>query len=476
MSWRVLVIVALMIAEVAVLARAILRPNREPVSRLAWTIVIVVLPVIGMLIYLLVGEPRISLDRRIRGRKIDRELPRPAPDRRSERVIDRSPHLAPFAFARSVNGLGPTGGNSAGLAADANVAIEAMVEDVDAAAETVHLCTYIWLPDQNGLKMKQALIRAASRGVTVRVLADALGCRRFVRSAHWKELRASGVDAREALPVGGLLWTVTKGRVDLRNHRKLMIVDNRIAWCGSQNIADPEFRIKPRYAPWVDMMIRWCGPVALQCQFLFVSDWMGEDGEDLSDLLTVSPPVGPGDIIAQAFGTGPTVEYDAMPSCFSELLHSARDEVVVTTPYFVPDEQVLYALTSAARRGVRTILVVPKRNDSMIVAATCRSYYSALIGSGVEIFEYRPGLLHAKTMIVDLRAGLIGSANLDRRSFELNFENNILFLSHEFAQAIRAQQEEYIAQSDRITQADVGRFSPAARLAQNFLAMLGPIL
>src|SRR5436305_8869944 len=194
--------------------------------------------------------------------------------------------------------------------------------------------------------------------------------------------------------------TVTRGRVDLRNHRKLLVIDNQIAWCGSQNVADPEFRIKPRYAPWVDVMVRWEGPVARHCQYLFVSDWMGEDGDDISRLLSEPWPADrplPGAIIAQVIGTGPTIKYDSMPACFSELIHSARDELVVTTPYFVPDEQVLYALTSAARRGVDTIIILPLRNDSLVVASTSRSYYQDLISSGAKLFEYKRCLLHAKT-------------------------------------------------------------------------------
>jgi cardiolipin synthase A/B len=165
-----------------------------------------------------------------------------------------------------------------------------------------------------------------------------------------------------------------------------------------------------------------------------------------------------------------------MPSCFAELIHSARQELVVTTPYFVPDEPVLYALTSAARRGVDTILVLPQRNDSRIVAATSRSYYGDLIEAGVRLFEYRCGLLHAKTMLVDRNVGLIGSANLDRRSFELNFENNILFADPEFAARIRARQDEYIAQSDLVTAGTVAQFGLGARLWQNGVAMLSPIL
>jgi cardiolipin synthase len=289
-------------------------------------------------------------------------------------------------------------------------------------------------------------------------------------------MQQGGCAVRVALPVGNPLWTAIRGRVDLRNHRKLMIVDNRVAWCGSQNCADPEFRIKARYAPWVDIMSRWDGPVARHCQYLFVSDWIAEGGDEISDLLCKPLPDASGDITAQVLGTGPTAEFDAMPACFSELIHSARKELVITTPYFVPDEQLLFALTSAGRRGVRTLMLMPKRNDNWIVAAASRSYYKDLIDAGVEIYEFRPGLLHAKTMVVDCCTGLIGSANLDRRSFELNFENNILFEDQAFALAVRARQDQYLADCDRITEEDVGRYGLALRLWQNLLATLSPML
>jgi cardiolipin synthase len=187
-------------------------------------------------------------------------------------------------------------------------------------------------------------------------------------------------------------------------------------------------------------------------------------------------PVGGGTIVAQVLGTGPTAEFDAMPACCSELIHSAREELVVTTPYFVPDEQLLFALTSAARRRVRTVMLFPKRNDNWVVAAASRSYYKDLIDAGAEIYEFRPGLLHAKTMVVDGRVGLIGSANLDRRSFELNFENNILFEDAAFAAAVRARQDEYLADCDRVTRDDVARYGMGLRLWQNLLATLSPML
>jgi cardiolipin synthase len=472
-----LIVTALVvIAELAVLLRAILRPHREPASRLAWVIIILVAPIIGMIAYLLLGETRVR--RRRFGELIDKALPRPSSDATLVQRIDRSDHGAPFALARTVNGIGPTAGNSAMLAADSDSAIDSMVADVDSAQQHVHLTTYIWLEDGNGLKMKEALIRAAKRGIKVRVLADALGSRRFIHSNHWRDLIASGAEMRAALPFGDPFRILLRGRIDLRNHRKSLVIDNRLAWVGSQNLADPEFRIKARFAPWVDIMTRWEGPVALHCQFLFVSDWMGEGGNDISRCLGELPtqPGPAGTIVAQVIGTGPIFAYDAMPTCFSELIHSAREELAVTTPYFVPDGQLLYALLAAARRGVRVILVFPKRNDSRFVAGASRSYYADLLKAGAQIFEFRPGLLHAKTMVVDRQVALIGSANLDLRSFELNFENNILFADAAFAEAIRDRQDEFIAQSDAVTADQINRCGVGTRLWRNALAMLSPLL
>src|SRR5260221_13441852 len=165
------------LAEAAIFVRAILRPHREPASRIAWAVVIVALPVVGIIAYLLLGEVRISLKRRVRGREIEARLPRPPGDEALAEDFAASFYRAPFALGRSINGLPPTSGNKVSLAKDSNVAIDEMVRDIDASERTVNLCAYIWLADRNGCKIKDALIRAAERGVAVRALADALGSR-----------------------------------------------------------------------------------------------------------------------------------------------------------------------------------------------------------------------------------------------------------------------------------------------------------
>lgn len=473
-------LVAHLIIESAFVLRVMLRKHREPASRVAWVAVIALLPVLGILAYLFLGEVRLGRRRVSRFRQVLAELP-PAPGsaadderRLAGEVLDA--FAGPFAAGESISGFRPVGGNAARLLADSNATIDALVADIDAARDHVHVVFYIWLNDRNGERVAEAIQRAAHRGVACRVLVDGLGSRGFLRSSTWQALREAGAQAVEALPVGNVLFRTLVRRVDLRNHRKIVVIDNTITYCGSQNCADPEFRVKAKYAPWVDTMVRCTGPVARQNQFLFSSDWMAETQEDLRPLLAAPVERPAAGCTAQVIGTGPNVRPSAMSEMFVALLHAARTELSMTTPYFVPDEPLLRALCAAARRQVRVRLILPARNDSRIVAGASRSYYADLLAAGVELLEFRPGLLHAKTLIVDGELTLIGSANMDRRSFELNYENNILFQDREFAAALRERQDEFAAQSRPVTLEEVENWSLPRRLMNNVLATLGPIL
>jgi cardiolipin synthase len=454
------------------IARAILRPHREPASRLAWVLVIATLPVVGILGYLLFGEVDIGRRRSGRRRDVARALP-VLPGAPAD-VLPRDAHL--FRAGQSISGFEPVGGNRGTLFSDSNQNVDSMIADIDAAREHVHLLVYIWLADRNGLRIAEALKRAASRGVRCRAIADGLGSRALVASEHWKEMRDAGVAVAVALPLGVPLLRIFKGRIDLRNHRKILVIDDRITYCGSQNCADPEFRIKPKFAPWVDAVIRFEGPVARQNQHLFVADWMSAVDEDLTDLLRRPVENVPGGFIAQAFGTGPTVRNSAMPEMFETLMHSARRRMTITTPYFVPNESMQGGLCAAARRGVDTTIVFPARNDSRVVAAASRSYYEELLDAGVRIHEFVGGLLHAKTFTVDDDVTLIGSANMDRRSFDLNYENNILLVDANMTEAVRRLQGDYIARSIEVAVADVRKWPLTRRLWNNAVGMMGPIL
>ncbi len=476
-SW---IVAAHLLIEFALIARVMLRPNREPASRIAWVAVIAALPFLGILAYILFGEVNIGRRRVAWHRKVMKGMPEfatcaPGDEQNfTAKVKPTYEHL--FRFGRSIVGMEPVGGNSARLMADSNATIDEMVKDIDAAADHVHLLFYIWLPDNNGCKIVEALKRAAGRGVACRAMVDDLGSRLMLRSEHWESMKAAGVHVAIALPIGNPLLRPLRGRIDLRNHRKIVVIDGSITYCGSQNCADPEFRVKAKYAPWVDAVMRFEGPIARQNQHVFASDWMAYSGENIDELLQQPIQAPRPGFSAQVIATGPTNRHSAMPQMFEDLIYTARHELVISTPYYVPDESMQNALCASAYRGVDTTIIFPARNDSFIVGGASRSYYADLLAAGVTIYEYVGGLLHTKSLTLDGEVTLIGSANMDRRSFDLNYENNILFVDRELTEEMRKRQQEYIAASNQITSEAVSSWPISRRLWNNSLAVLGPIL
>lgn len=466
--------------QIALILRVLSKSHRDPASRIAWIVVIVAFPVVGILGYILLGETNIGRRRVERMHKILSRLPSPMTpaetDAENLQVDIPQPYAHLFQVGKTVNSFDPVGGNRAHLLKDSNATIDSIVADIDAANDHVHVLFYIWLPDNNGCKVVEALKRAACRGIRCRVMADSIGSRMMIKSDHWQAMRQAGVQLAVALPIGNPILRPLKGRIDLRNHRKIIVIDNVITYCGSQNCADPEFRIKAKYAPWVDAVMRFEGPIAHQNQYLFIADWEAETAEDLSDLLKQPLAANARGFPAQVIGTGPTVRYSAMPEVFESLMYAARRELVISTPYYVPDDPMQAALCASARRGVQTMIIFPERNDSWIVRAASRSYYSELLAAGVRIYEYKRGLLHTKSLTVDGEITLIGSANMDRRSFDLNYENNILFYDPSLTADMRQRQDSYIADSRPVTGEMVDRWKWRGRLWNNIIAMLGPVL
>ncbi len=465
--------------QFGLMLRVLLRPNRDPASRIAWIVVLMAVPVVGILSYALLGETNVGRRRRARLREIVTRLPQVSaiPGIAAVTAPEIDDHRGSlFDVGRAISGYEPLGCNQGELMADSLTTIARMIEDIDAATDHVHLMFYIWLPDTSGTRMAEAVMRAAARGVTCRVMVDDLGSRRLIKSELWGQMRQSGARLARALEVGNPLVRVLTGRIDLRNHRKICVIDNRITYCGSQNCADPEFLVKARFAPWVDAVIRFTGPVVRQNQHLFATDWMAEVDDDIGTVLT--EPLGPTrpGFAAQVIASGPTAYPAAAPEMFASLMFNARRELIVTTPYYVPVDSIQSALRAAANRGVDTTIILPARNDDFAVKAASQSYYEDMLRAGVRIYEYHPGLLHSKTMTVDGEILLIGSANMDRRSFDLNYENNILVSDRALTAALRARQMTYLAASTQITRDAVEGWSWRRRLWNNALALVGPLL
>ncbi len=478
----------LLVLHVAVAARAITRPDRIPASRVAWVVVIMFLPLLGVIAYLLLGETSIGRERIKRLNETKARMPLPNDAFYALADVDaRTASL--LAFGRSINGFGPAAGNRIALLGDpgapidapmrdSDIAIEELVADIGQSRQHVHISFYIWLDDDNGGKVAEAVCAAARRGVMCRVMVDALGSRDFTRSPRWRQLRDAGVHTLATLDDIPRLGHLAVGRPDLRDHRKIVVIDNRIAYCGSQNCADPQFRVAPKFAPWVDIFLRCEGPVARQAQYLFLSAWIAETGEELEALPSAPPPperIEPG-ATALMFGTGPITRGNAMSDMFVAVICAAREELLTTTPYFAPDEALLRALCAAPRRGVDTRIVFPARNNSLLVGSTCRSAYADLLSCGVQVYEYPLGLLHTKSVTLDGEVALVGSANMDRRSLELNFENNLLIVDRDVTATIRRRQLGYFAASRPVGIDAVRAWPFHRRLFQNAVGMMAPIL
>jgi len=476
--WPVVAVVGEFLIRLALVGFILLRREPRSATTLAWIVVILAVPLLGVPGYLLVGEIRLGRRRIRRHSEIIRRMIRPAQYRNLNHEA-RRPTIAPdhmpiATLAEAVGDNPAVGGNSLQLIGETDLFIQSLVEDIDAAERHCHLLYYIYLDDFSGHRVARALMRAAGRGVECRLLVDAVGSRPFARSALRREMQATGVQVVEALHANPLRMLFA--RLDLRNHRKIGVVDGVIGYMGSHNIADAEFAAKRKYAPWIDAVVRVRGPMTRDLQMLFVEDWFLDTDESLESVLAIEPPIVSDGVTTQTMGTGPNSYNEALRQLSLTAFHTAREELILTTPYFVPDDATATALQMAARRGVDTVLIVPSRNDSPLVAAASRSYYESMLRTGVRIYEYEKGLLHAKTMTFDRNVAMISTANLDRRSFELNFEVSVMVYDSDFASELRFLQTSYLSDARPV---DLPRWRQrpwVAKLWQNAAGTLSPLL
>lgn len=474
--WTGFLVFAHYVLATLIVVRVLLRPRLEPSVRLAWVLVVEVVPVIGIGAYILFGEVRmrraeVQKMADVRDRLTGRWQVSP------QRVTDPPDHAVPVIdMGGAVGGFYAVAGNSLHLLAEDDGAIADMVGAIDAARDHVHVLFYIWLPDDSGAAVAAAVARAARRGVTARVIVDALGSRALVRSPLWRQMQDAGAHCVTAFPWGMPLVSALFQRLDLRNHRKILVIDNDIAFTGSRNCADMAFAIKPRFAPWIDIMVELRGPAVRQMQAIFLADWMAYTGRDLGNLLVMEDAAADPGATVQMIATGPDRHTGSLSDCLATLLHAARERVTITTPYYVPDSALDAAIRSTARRGVEVTMILPARNDSLIVGATSQVFYEALLESGVRLMLFGPGLVHAKIVSVDGQMAMIGSANLDRRSFELNYEVNMLVVDTDFCDHIDERQASYLARSRQVTLEEVRGWSRLRRIRNNLLALASPLL
>jgi cardiolipin synthase A/B len=322
----------------------------------------------------------------------------------------------------------------------------------------------------------EALIAASRRGVDCRVLLDSLGSNSWFKSQWPTRFRASGIQVTEALPIQ--FGRFQFRRADLRLHRKIFVIDNTIVWTGSMNLVDPRtFKQDSGVGQWVDAMVRIEGPVAAQFELTFAFDWSVDNPEisHFENPLIIDAPAD-GNVLAQEFASGPVYRDDILYQVLLSAIMDSREELTITTPYFGPDEGLIQAMISAARRGVKVTLVVPKRNDSTLVAWSSRSFYGELLEAGVHIAEFYGGLLHTKSLLIDKRIAIFGSVNFDQRSLRLNFEISLIVYNDDFCTQLDQLIETYLVASDPVDPTCFAQKPRWRSVLENAAHLVSPLL
>lgn len=463
LHWSAVYLAAEWLIRFAMLA--VVPQQRTPAAARTWLLLIFLLPIPGLILYGIIGRiylPRRRLEMQRQASGLIREAQGQMPVLPDAGAVEEPEPLRMIStLALALGDFQRIGGNRIELIDDYGSSIRRLVSDIDAAQREVHLVTYIFAVDDTGLDVANALMRAAGRGVRCRVLMDAVGSSRGLKRLAPK-LRAKGVEVHAALPVG--LFRRSTARFDLRNHRKVAVIDGRVGYIGSQNIVDREFIAD---CPNEELVVRLAGPAVAQLQALFASDLYFESGERL-DRTAAFPPLEPvGRSVVQLLPSGPAYGRENAKELMIALVHGARRRIVVTTPYLVPDESFLQAVQVAALRGVDVRIVVSLRSNQRIAQLAQQSYYDTLLGAGVGVYLYRPRFLHAKHISVDDDVAMIGSTNVDIRSFSLNAEASLLIYDPEVVAALGEIQERYFADSDRLTLAAWNARPAAGRMVQN---------
>ena len=440
--------------------------KREPVATLSWLVSLAALPFIGFLIYHVFGPQKI-VRHRLRRARARIELPGDNPDHASE-----SAELARLGHA--ITGLSPSTARCVDWLVDGKATYAALLDAVRSAQHHVHLEYYIYQPDQTGQALRDALVERARAGVKVRLLLDAVGSSK-TPSSFFRDLTEAGGELSWFHPMRyGRIWE--RPWLNMRTHRKIVVVDGRIGFAGGINITDEENE-GLRTDAYRDLHLRLEGDVVRGLQLVFVEDWAYATGrrDFLGELARSMPAPDHGASAAQVITSGPDSDWEAIHRLHVGAIHAARRRVWLVTPYFVPGEAAKMALTSAAFAGIDVRLLVPRQSDSRLVTFAARSYFDTLLAAGVKVYEYGPRMLHTKALLVDEDVCLVGSANFDSRSFRLNFEICLLFRDAAVAAELARLIEHEFASAPRVRE---NRPRPLlqARLPEAFARLLSPLL
>lgn len=458
--------------------RILMRGNTVGVT-FAWMTIVLALPYLGALLYILIGERRLGEQRTARAR----DAIASSKGWRSTlgTLFDREEVAIPARFrpldlqASKIIGYPTLPGNRLTLLYEFQAIFRDLINDINAAETSVNLEFYIWEAGGLADDLLEAVIAAHQRNVHVKILLDAVGSKNFFRSEQAARLTSAGIKLVEALHVNPLKMLFQ--RADIRNHRKIAVIDNRIAYTGSQNLVDPRyFKQDAGVGEWVDLMIRVEGPAVAVLNNVIAMDWSVE-AHEASDFptSTISGRLA-GDIPVQVVPSGPVFREGAIHELIMSIIYKARAELIITTPYFAPDEPLIEALVAAVNRGVHVTLVIPARVDSLMIRYATPALLDTLIARGIHVAQFDHGLLHTKSITIDGEFCIVGSVNLDMRSLWLNFEISLLVYDATLTRQVRELQMEYIGQSAFIDSVQFSQRTVVQRLAANIMRLFAPVL
>ena len=445
--------------------------KREPAATLSWLLSLTLLPYLGFLIYYLFGPQKIARHRL----------------RRARRHVDFNPfddesgnpeYAELQKMVHATTGFPPSSALAVEMLVDGGGKYPRLLGDIAAARHGIHAEYYIYHPDRSGTALRDALVEAARRGVKVRLLMDAVGSVKAPARFFQPLLDAGGeIQWFHPMRYGRLLKFWKRPWLNLRTHRKIVVIDSRIAYTGGINITDDQDeRLDPQ--AYRDLHLRLEGNVVRELQRVFVEDWIYASGDRglIAEVVGQLPPAREGPVPVQIITSGPDSSWEAIHRAHVAAIHAAKQRVWMTTPYFVPGEAAMMALTSAALGGLDVRLLVPRQSDSRLVTYAARSYFDDLLAAGVKIYEYGPRLLHSKALLVDDDLVLIGSANFDHRSFRLNFEVQALINDRGVAGCLARQIESEFAHAPRVREGSTEAPLFSRRLPEAFARLLSPLL
>jgi len=473
--WIFLIVQGYLLLTIFLIPYVLLQTRKQPVSKLTWIMGIVALPYAGGLLFLLFGINRVERRAALRQaarRRIDQMLP----------ALSQYEVLPGESFDRQTKGLVRLAdrvastrlcfGNAVEILSDTNRTLGLIEQAILSARETIHLEYYIWQPDRTGRRVRDLLIAKAKEGVQIRFLFDGIGSL-FTGRKFLRPMIDAGIEVANALPGASFRerWSI-----NLRNHRKIVIVDGQVGFTGGMNIGDEYIGRRKDLGFWRDTHLRIRGPAVLQLQQVFAEDWFFATGQALTGVELHPRPLETGDQVAQVVAGGPDGETDTFHALFFSAINEARARVTLATSYFIPTGAMLSALESAAYRGVNVRILVPQRGDHQWMVTAGRGYYEPLLEAGVEIHEYQRGLMHSKTLTIDGVWSLVGTPNFDTRSLLLNFEVALVLLGPQAASQLEEQFENDLRHSMRVDLADFRRRPLSSKIAEQVLNLFAPVL